>query len=389
MFCPHHRPRRRRRDPHRPTPRHTILHRHPDGENAVDESRVPDRLAGVDLFTPVVPEDQLHPHFVTVANEPSYYAARVVMAEVFDSWSDADPHFVREFQTAGFDARTWELYLRAVLVDLGFEVDTVGNRPDFRCRSEDLTLFVEATTANPSGGPRPVPGSVDEHIRDVQQSLSDYDEIAIRLGSALFSKQQKAYHLLPHVSGQPLLFAIEGFWDTSSLSYADGPLLRYLYGVDVVSTETPTGLELAWEPIDAHRAKAKVIPSAWFSHRGNEHVAGVLFSNAGTVPKFGRMGVIAGHTHSRLAMMRRMGFELDPAPDALLPRYFVEDVGDVHERWSESLVLLHNPLAEHPIDPEAFINVTQVVLTDEGLVLLPAPRHVFAQTTVIIQTRNE
>ncbi len=56
------------------------------------------------------------------------------MQRVFADWIDVDPQFARDFQTEGFDARIWELYLRATLVDVGFEVDCVKARPDFRCR---------------------------------------------------------------------------------------------------------------------------------------------------------------------------------------------------------------------------------------------------------------
>lgn len=327
----------------------------------------------------------MHPRFAAIMDAPAYFAARVMMQETFDRWPEIDRQFVRDFQTAGFNARTWELYLRAVLEDLGLMVDTVDQRPDFHCRVGQAEFFVEATTTNPSTPAAP-PTTFEGYLQGLKSAAEDQDAIAIRLGSALYSKQQKRYHDLPHVIGKPLIFAIEPFHDEGALFHADGPLLRYLFGLDLVTRLAPGVAVPAEGAITEHSWDGKAIPAGWFSHEGNEHVSAVLYANSGTVPKFNRKGRQAGHRHERVGAMMRNGFELDPDPAALAPRQFFEsEVGDVDEAWSEGVVLIHNPHALRPIDPAWFPDTTQVFRNGEDLAYVPARRHVFTQVTMIMQ----
>lgn len=339
------------------------------------------------LWDPVVDERLMHPQYNAVRVSPAYYPARQAMDEVFAAWIDADRHFVREFQTAGFDARTWELYLRAALVSVGLDVDSVGQRPDFRCVCPGQTFFIEATTSNPSVRPAP-PRDFQEYLSRVANSTVDYDEIAVRFGSALFTKQQKKYHELPHVEGHALAFAIEGFHDEGSLFHADGPLLRYLFGLDLVKRLAPGVAIPRSGRITRHAGASKTIASGWFSHPENKHVSAVLFSNSGTVPKFNRMGLRAGHAHPRLVSMMRCGFELHPDPMSLTPKWFVEEVQDVDELWTEGLVVIHNPEAAIPLDPGVLPGVSQVFAQGDEVVLVGAKRHVFTQLTSIVITRE-
>lgn len=62
---------------------------------------------------------------------------------------DFDGHFVREFQTSGFSARMWELYLWAALRSLHFDIDYgLALLPDFALDKDDQPLVVEATTVS-------------------------------------------------------------------------------------------------------------------------------------------------------------------------------------------------------------------------------------------------
>jgi hypothetical protein len=341
------------------------------------------------LFDATVTETSLNPVFVQLRDEPAYFPARRMMSDVFDAWEDADNQFVRDFQTEGFDARTWELYLRAVLVDIGLSVDSIGGRPDFRCQADGSMFFVEATTSNPP------PGSSrsrtpKEAMEQLAAASDDADEIAIRLGSALYSKQQKRYHELPHVAGRPLIFAIEGFHGPGSLFQSDGSLLRLLFGLALVDRVSPGVAVPARGPISEHRHGTKVIPSGWFFHPENEHVSAVLFSNAGTITKFNRMGVQAGYSHPRLKAMLRRVHEFDPNPDAMLPIVAVEHIDESSaERWSEGLVLIQNPNAVLPVDAEWFPDVSVISQAGDQVALRPASRHVFSQFTAIMQTPDD
>ena len=74
-------------------------------------------------------------------------------------YEDVDGNFVQQFQTTGFDARIWELYLFAAFVEMGFLIERIHAVPDFNCRGLLGSLAVEAVTVNPTQGPggKPMP----------------------------------------------------------------------------------------------------------------------------------------------------------------------------------------------------------------------------------------
>lgn len=69
----------------------------------------------LDLFTPVMPPDQLHPSFLHLVREPTLTPARMMIAEMMPHFHDVDGNFLQQFQSVGFDARVWELYVHAYL----------------------------------------------------------------------------------------------------------------------------------------------------------------------------------------------------------------------------------------------------------------------------------
>lgn len=48
----------------------------------------------------------------------------------------SDGNFAEQFQTTGFDSRTFELYLFALFREQGWTVDRSASRPDFRLTKE-------------------------------------------------------------------------------------------------------------------------------------------------------------------------------------------------------------------------------------------------------------
>lgn len=59
-----------------------------------------------------------------------------------------------QFQTAGFDALTFEVYLHAMLRAEGHSIDRGHDRPDFLTERNGLRVTVEAVTTNPQPVPR-------------------------------------------------------------------------------------------------------------------------------------------------------------------------------------------------------------------------------------------
>lgn len=112
----------------------------------------------------------------------------------------------------------------------------------------------------------------------------------------------------------------------------------------------------------------KVIPSGCFSLPDTENISAVIFSNAGTISKFNRMGHQGRHRASNVLMIRR-GSCFNPDPNAIVPLLFQYEVGDgTHEEtWGEGLEVHHNPKARVPIPFELFADLWQVAPDDRGV----------------------
>ena len=194
------------------------------------------------LFDPIVDPERMNPAFVVLATSPMSEATRRMMDDVFQRMPTKEPHFIEQFQTTAFDQRVWELALFVSLVELGFHVEMPSPAPDFACVSDNEKFLIEATTANAPmvDGKRIAPPSTFEEFRNQLEIAVDVDqdEVAIRMGSALFSKSQRAYHNLDHVRGTPLLLAIEPFFDVGALWRSETTLVRYLYGTDIAVVES-------------------------------------------------------------------------------------------------------------------------------------------------------
>jgi hypothetical protein len=280
--------------------------------------------------------------------------ARAVLRDLFREFPDPDGNFVEQFQTSGFDARIFEIYLFAVFRESGFTIDRSNPRLDFLIGKDGHFLGVEAVTANPpsSGALRPYVSQPKERNADEMRTYLQ-NEVPIRMGSPLFSKLQKKYWQLEHLKGRPFVLAIESFHDAGSLAISSTPLTQYLFGLGYHWYHNDKGeLIISTSLIDVHRLGAKEIPSGFFNQPEVENISAVLFSNSGTAPKFNRMGQEGSHRSDAVRMIRYGScYRHDPNSDK--PSGFVYEVGDgeTTEKWSEAAVLIHNPHALHPLPP--------------------------------------
>lgn len=286
------------------------------------------------------------------------------MEEVWQDFEDKDGHFVREFQTAGFDARVFELYLFAYFSRSGYAIDSAHNRPDFVVERNGVRVAVEATTSS-----RPDPFVVEELVEPSGEEIArkQRGEMPVRLGSPLFSKLQKLYWELPHVAGMPLVLAIEAFHDTTALFYPGGVLANYLYGLEHFPTYTEDGeLVIGSTPIESHDRPGKTpIPSNFFAQPRAEHISAILFTNSGTYSKFNRMGFLAGHQRGDVVIVRK-GTCWNSDPNASTPLEFSYDIREQRtiEPWGEGLEVFHNPNALVPLSRKFFRHAADSVLTE-------------------------
>lgn len=304
----------------------------------------------LELFRRVVCDEELNRNFVVLSDAIGYSSAKELIAEIAYSFVDPDGNYIQQFQTGGFDARLWELFLYALLHENDFLIDRSCSAPDYLCEKLDLQISIEAMTVNPTQGDeirRVTPETEPDQVK-----LADY--AAIKFGSALFSKLHRKYWELDHVKDHPLVFAIADFHAPQSMLWTHMALAQYLYAMRSQKMTRDGRIVVEEVPIKEHVYGNKIIPSGFFLQPYSENISAVLFSNSGTIAKFNRMGKLAGFGDQSIKMMRA-GKRYDHRADAIEPADFSFEINEgVIETWSEGVSIFHNPRAKYPIREELF-----------------------------------
>jgi hypothetical protein len=338
------------------------------------------RKASRDLFTPVVSVDNLDESFRDVALQPGHEAAQAMINTVFANFHDVDHSFVREFQTAGFSARVFELALFAYIEEQNLALDRTSVAPDFVLRGQH-PVAIEVTTTNPAQG-RSYDDSAQTTV--IPSDLPGADrEFVFQMGKALRRKllhrdaSGHAYWEKPHVSGAPFVIAVGAFHNEHAQFHPDGLLARYLYGVDQTLSLDRTGtLVISQHQITDHSFGDRTIPSALFRQPDAANLSGVLFSNSHTIAKFNRVGTELGMGSPETALVR-FGTCYNHEPGATEPDQFAYIVGErpneALETFAEGLHLFINPWATHPLLPAALPNIVVYSMRDNGTVIPDIP----------------
>lgn len=339
----------------------------------------------LDLFAPVVSVESMHPSFAKLRESEAFVPARRQIAEIMPHFVDVDGNFVEQFQTSGFDARLWELYLYSYLVEEQLFLNREHDRPDYLVTKYGKSVAIEATIVGRRSD-RPVTyfrttSALPEDGMEVKRRHEH--EIPIRFGSPLFTKLQKRYWELDHAKGLPLVFAIADFHDDQSMLWTSTALTNYLYGVRHDFSFDPDGkLIITPLKIEAHKVGGKKIPSGFFFQPDAEHVSAVLFSASGTISKFNRMGRQAGFKAPNVVMMR-VGTCHDHDPNAHLPKAFKYIVDETSgETWAEGLSMFHNPNAVHPVPRELFPSIAHHRFADGQIHSVLPEFHPYASVTL-------
>lgn len=348
----------------------------------------------IDLFTPLVPKDRLHPSFAALVRR-GYEPAKRMLAEIASTYDDKDGNFVKDFQTTGFDARMWELYLHIYLQSDGFTLNNELAVPDFIAIKEGRTVCIEAVTVNSTDATSAKDAETKAATLDGWDLFSYrmQNVYPIKFGSPLFSKLKKRYWELDQVAGHSLVFAIEDFQESGSMVWTSTALELYLYGQDYGWYHDVNGeLVVVPETIDKHRHGAKQVPSGFFAQPDSEYVAAVLFSNSATISKFNRLGFLKGHRPKNL-MMIRAGACYNHQPHATEPLQFKYVVGAPNipvETWSEGLSMFHNPNALLPVPRELFPGIAHHSLDSRKRMRSDIPKfHPYGSVTQILNFVDE
>lgn len=343
--------------------------------------------------------EALHPHFRKLIETPGRHPARCVLKEIGPWLAPTDPHFVSEFQLTQFDQRLFEMYLWAAFRELGFDLSQ-PEAPDFLCSVPGFAFTVEATTVGPS-----ITGVLADHPDpQTPEQMAEFLEqyMPMKFGSSLTSKLNKKdkdgrnYWERGKAQNKPFILAIADFHisggdgRSGSMTYTQSALWPYLYGHRVEWELNEGQLLVRAVKVDGHDYKGKHIETGFFDLSGAENVSAVLFSNAGTLSKFDRIGLAAGFIPPDHRYFR-FGLRFNPAPNAVHPLPFYEEIGGEGyvEYWSNELQLFHNPKASRPIDPRQFHGITQHYFSDGVHHSITPEGTVLSSHTAIMQIARE
>lgn len=360
------------------------------------------------ILEPVAPRAKWHPMFQALLELPGYAPARGMISEIWETFEDVDGNFVEQFQTTALDARVWELYWHAFLTSEGFALNRRLRNPDFVATKDGRTVCIEVVTVNATQGGPPEP-SLQELLGELPPNIDLHDHThireltaasrarqAVKYGSALTSKLGRRYWELPHVQGNPFVLAIEDFHEgVDSLLAGSCALGTYLYGDSGAWRLDDDGnLVVGTERVDRHKSGQKDIPSGFFRLPEAEHVSAVIYSNAGTLPKFNRMGHQGKYRATDVRMFRRGTYYDTADPNAVTPGIFSYEVGDGthYETWGEGLEVFHNPNAKVPLPMPLLGDVFHVERDAQGVVrgrYREPCFHPFGSFTYVLQIQRE
>ena len=340
----------------------------------------------VDLFNPVVVTTALHPVFRILHEGEHHSAAREILRELVQTFIDVDGTFVRDFQSTGFNARLWEIYLSVFLYEQRFGVAREFTSPDFVAAKDGFPVGIEAVTVNPSAGETPQKPQNDEELKALREEY-----MPIKFGSVMFSKFKKRYWELPHMRDIPFVLAVHDFCYDDSMTWSAPAINDYLYGLRATWKKDESGtLQITENPIQHHRwGNKQPLPSGFFNQPETEHISAVLFSNSATLSKFSRMGKLAGFGNPNIKMIR-VGKKPNPDQNSTEPIHFSAEVepGRYSETWTEGVQIFHNPRALLPIPPGVFQNCVHHLLKNGRRVHLAPENFVFSSHTMILAPKD-
>lgn len=320
----------------------------------------------VDFFAPRANLDRLNPLF-KVLEEDRYSAARELMSAMMRYFEDADGNFIEQFQTTGFDARLWELYLYAMTTEAGLARLPV-QVPDLVVEGLAGRVGIEAVTINPSAT-----GGASWPADPIEARAYTEGYVPVRIARALKSKlwHKNRYWTFPEMAGTSFVIALQDFHAPASMRFLTPMVTEYVFGVRHSIVDGRRKIER----ISEHRFGGLVEPSNFFGLAEAENVSAVFINPTGTLNKFNRMGVQAGFGSPRIRIARtglRRG-ELDEGDPGPKPFDQLVHAPGYSERWIEGAVVLHNPNALIPLDPALLPYANHEFLEADGRIMSMLP----------------
>lgn len=247
----------------------------------------------MNLFTPLVNEERLHPLFKQIISEPVY---RPTMA-VINEWSTGllgrkleANKFIKEFQTT-FNSSLWELYLNKAFIDFGFEIDYSKESPDFHLiHGSGRKVNVEAVTSNNRNNEEQQYYNCTTIQNALKRSNEQFlNQSTLKLIGKIKDKhdlflgrngKKHPYSSLEHVKSNPFVIAIEPFDEHMSYVQNNMAINRVLYGFE---PPRPDGIQDKVSHII--NSNGQRVDLGIFTNDSYENISAVIFSTTGMFGK--------------------------------------------------------------------------------------------------------
>lgn len=254
----------------------------------------------LDFLTPLqtISKEKLNPYFKRLVFDKDYLSAKQLISYLMRYYRTRDVGVIGQFQTDGFHSRIWELYLYAMLSEIGFSFEQVNSsKPiDFLCQNQNGKIAIEATVINPQNSHKVYKISSKEYTEYYNKN---FDEICIKIYNALTKKLRKKYW--DNYKNIPLVIALQDFHYPFSSQLLVSPLMSFLYGQQLIKENEIYKLQ----NIQKHKGEKKTKESNFWSFPDAENISAVICNTQGTLPKFNRMGIVAGFKSSGNTAIRR------------------------------------------------------------------------------------
>lgn len=315
-----------------------------------------------DIFRGIVPCEKMHESFRAIKSLPTHSGARKLINEIYNKLPNPGKNFVDQFQTQGFEARSFEIGLYAFLDECALDITQDHSRPDFIVSNGNTEVCIEAVTSNPADHLKLI--NIIKNYKELNQYEIEEkirNELPRKFGGPLYDKMKKKYWELSQCKDKPLLFAIQMAHEPMSALYTATSIVNYCYGIESYFDYSKDGVIIEKvRQIDVHIHEDKTIPSNFFSQQNTENVSGILFSNQLTMSKFIRMAYQKGYGPDDLEFVRE-GFHINQTTGYLEPySYESESENVIEETWTQGLTLILNPNAKNQIPQSYFPKLATV-----------------------------
>lgn len=301
----------------------------------------------MNLYETCTEADRQHPVFKLLVDEGNEQE-RALLASWAMGMPDRDGKFVKEFQTT-FESSLWELYVHAVLKELGYTVDFRHSSPDF-CVVAPSPFVVEATVARPASGEK---GPIGLSVDDIPEDFAAFNnDAAVRLCNSVAVKLEKYrshYSNLPHVQGSPFVLALGSYDRPGSHLAAARPVMAALYGVyhdEKAAIDQALEYVPAYEVTCATKNNGADVPLGLFCDDRCAEISAVVYSCLATWGKLRALG-----------KNPRYEFEfttLHPNAESINAVVRKHPGHAYSEHLCDGLYVFRNPYAKHPLPTGLF-----------------------------------